>query len=181
MEWHEVGVKVSSLKHFTFLTSITLVLLGFIWATVVRQVMCSDAERCVVKSHHLLAKALASQSQTPVSHWYEGEVQPGWVFPWHPPGRSHGFSCHLTAGGKWLDQCSALRAEKAPRKGRASLRRSHNHTKIFFFMPLEQSMCSWWSITCFQLVLLLSFSEKSPTSTHSKRINKTKNHNLQSF
>lgn len=133
MEWHEVGVKVSSLKHFTFLTSITLVLLGFIWATVVRQVMCSDAERCVVKSHQLLAKALASQSQTPVSHWYEGEVQPGWVFPWHPPGRSHGFSCHLTAGGKWLDQCSALRAEKAPRKGRASLRRSHNHTKIFFF------------------------------------------------
>lgn len=51
--------------------------------------------------------------------------------------------------------------------------------KDLFFMPIERSLCSWWSIKCFQLVLLCLLSEKS-TSTHSKRSNKTKNYNLKS-
>jgi len=31
---------------------------------------------------------------------------------------------------------------RVPRKGHASLSRGHSHTKIIFFMPLEQSLCS---------------------------------------
>lgn len=47
-------------------------------------------------------------------------------------------------------------------------------------MPIEKSLCSWWSIKSFQLVLLCLLSENS-TSTHSKRSNKAKNYSLQSF
>lgn len=58
MTWCEVSIKVSSLKHFTFLNIITSVLLGFVRAIIGCKVIHNDAERCVVKSHHLLAKAL---------------------------------------------------------------------------------------------------------------------------
>jgi len=54
----EVSVQVSSLKGFTFLSSITLVLLGSIGAVAVCEAIRNDAERRVVKGRHFLAKAL---------------------------------------------------------------------------------------------------------------------------
>lgn len=71
------------------------------------------------------------------------------------------------------------RQRKPLRKGMPVLEEA-TANKDLFFMPVQKSLCSWWSILCFQFVLLLLVSEKS-TYTHSKSSNKTKNHNLQSF
>lgn len=174
-----------------FLNIITSVLLGFIWAITGCKVIHNDLFTMTVLRDAQLRvvtcwlRLWTYCPDTPVSHWHEGEVQPVWVIL-TPPGRGHGFSCHLTVREKWLDHpsagdllqhCYSTVPWGTPDGQRKPLGRGMKSYKNIFF----NATCVWWSVACFQVVLLLSFCEKSTISTYSRRINKTKSRNLQSL
>lgn len=81
-----------------------------------------------------------------LSHWYEGEGQPG-IFPRQAPGRSHGSAVHsLLKKNNWnilvLGPCCSTapswwpealqKAEEAPQKWHISLRRGYSLQRFIF-------------------------------------------------
>lgn len=109
---------------------------------------------CCLKHSHTDTKVRCNQEYFPDSLQAEAMVpavtsllkKNSWTTPFLGPAAAllpHGALRHPR---RW---------RKPLRNGILVLKEATANNDLFFFMPIEKSVCSWWSIKCFQLVLLL--------------------------